>query len=203
MKLGEERGANSDEGYDQGDSGTLAPAKGAEYGQASVEKIQKGKGKCDREGCGIFMPSVGQRPNLPRVRKQSNSRSEPHRGSAFDGNPEVAAEWMAKSALARQIGESQIGLEGQTALAIVKFEKRRDAKAFLGRIEGVGGDIAERDGGGRQLPGKEISVAGTKHPSLRPCVKSGGHDIAESFGIARREELDASEDAGIASGPGS
>ena len=101
LQLREERGADDEEDNDQEDSGACAPITHCGKSHSDIEDVENGETKSDVKVYWIVAMILVERPEPAGVGQQCNARSEPHRGGAFDGNPEISPDGMTLRAIAR------------------------------------------------------------------------------------------------------
>src|SRR5207245_6761040 len=126
LQLCEKCGSNKDERHDQQDSRIRVVVADGCKKNYNVQKIEQREPESDFELDGIVMVTFGERPEAAGKRQQSNPRSEPHRGSALDGDPNKSANWMKLRAFVRQFSEFKVELARHAVRAVVTVQQGSD-----------------------------------------------------------------------------
>src|ERR1700685_671507 len=98
---------------------------------------------------------------------------------------------MPGGAFAGQASEFPIESRRHFAIDVVAVEQRCHLVALFAGIECRAGERINFDGLLAEFPADLIGVAEMLAPSAGPGKKSAWDEVAEGFGVARRQKLDA------------
>ncbi len=138
---------------------------------------------------------------MSRRRQQLDARREPQRQSAQQRHFYVRAQRMPLRALARNLAKFRIQRRINRQRLVVFIEQIRHALFLVLRIERVRGKLVNRDLFFVYFPLRQVHIAETPHPRVRPRRESQRRIFSRQFTVARREKLHIVQRVPIARGP--
>src|SRR5580704_2614983 len=138
---------------------------------------------------------------MPRRRQQLDARREPQSQTAQQRNRHVRPQRMPRSSFARNFAKSLVQRRINRQRLVVFIEQVRHALLFVLRIKRVRGQLVNRDLLLVHFPLRQVHIAETPHPSVRPSRKSQRRVFTRQFAVPRREKLHVVQRIPIARGP--